>query len=118
MLRLSDDFFPFLPPAGGPGASSLFGLFAEHGPYRLNASLYPIKNEYSWANEYNVVYLDNPRQTGYSYSDAGTLCHDWTCYGADFDAFIRQFVAAYSLGANEVYVTGESYGGHYVGVTR
>ena len=41
---------------GGPGSSSLFGMWVEHGPYRLNASLYPVPNPYSWANEYNVSY--------------------------------------------------------------
>jgi vitellogenic carboxypeptidase-like protein len=61
-----------------------------------------------------VVYLDNPRGTGFSTADAGALCTDWTCYGADFDAFLRQFVAGFAMQENDVYVTGESYGGHYV----
>jgi carboxypeptidase C (cathepsin A) len=42
------------------------------------------------------------------------LCTEWTCYGADFDSFLRQFVSAFNLEANAVYITGESYGGHYV----
>lgn len=71
-------------------------------------------NPASWANEYNVVYLDNPRGTGFSTADAGALCTEWTCYGADFDAFLRQFVAGFAMQENDVYVTGESYGGHYV----
>jgi vitellogenic carboxypeptidase-like protein len=96
---------------GGPGASSLFGLFAEHGPYRLTANLTPVANPFTWANEYNVVYLDNPRGTGYSRVDAGALCTDWTCYGADFDAWIRQFQAAFGDTYGDVFITGESYGG-------
>ena len=97
---------------GGPGSSSLFGLFCEHGPYRLNASLYPIPAPYSWANEYNSVYLDNPRGTGYSYADI--LCTDWTCYGSDFDVWMRQFQTVFGSMYTSVVITGESYGGHYV----
>ena len=100
---------------GGPGSSSLFGMLVELGPFRVvTADLTPAFNPLSWAGEYNVVFVDNPRGTGYSFTDNGTLCEDWACYGEDFDAFLRQFVQAYGLGANDVYITGESYGGHYV----
>jgi vitellogenic carboxypeptidase-like protein len=100
---------------GGPGSSSLFGMLVELGPFRVTTSdLAPAFNPYSWAGEYNMVFLDNPRGTGYSFTDPGTLCETWQCYGADFDAFLRQFVQAYGFAANDVYITGESYGGHYV----
>jgi vitellogenic carboxypeptidase-like protein len=100
---------------GGPGSSSLFGMLVELGPYRVTTSdLQPAFNPDSWASEYSVVFVDNPRGTGYSFTDAGTLCTEWHCYGEDFDSFLRQFVQAYGLGANDVYITGESYGGHYV----
>jgi carboxypeptidase C (cathepsin A) len=95
------------------GASSLFACFTELGPYRLNSNLEPVTNPFSWNNEYNLVFLDNPRQTGYSYSDPGTLCTDWVCYGTDFDAFIRQFVSGFNLVDNQLYIFAESYGGHY-----
>ena len=100
---------------GGPGSSSLFGMLVELGPYLVTTpDLQPAFNPASWAGEYQVVFVDNPRGTGYSFTDAGTLCTSWECYGDDFDAFLRQFVQAYGLQANDVYVTGESYGGHYV----
>jgi len=100
---------------GGPGSSSLFGMLVELGPYRVTtADLQPTANAFSWANDYNVVFVDNPRGTGYSFTDPSTLCTDWICYGEDFDAFLRQFVQAYGFATNDVYVTGESYGGHYV----
>ena len=98
---------------GGPGSSSLFACFTEMGPYRLSAQLDPIANPFAWNNEYNLVFLDNPRQTGYSYSDVGTLCTEWTCYGNDFDAFIRQFVVGFELTSNQMYIFAESFGGHY-----
>ena len=95
---------------GGPGSSSLFGMFAENGPYRLSSPTEPVPNPFTWAQENHIVYLDNPRGTGYSYAAPGHLCTDWKCYGNDFDVWIRQFVAAYSLTANPMFITGESYG--------
>jgi len=99
---------------GGPGSSSLFGMFVEHGPYRLDAALAPHAFADTWAREYNVVYVDGPRGTGYSVAGPGQLCTTWECYAGDLDSFSRQFVAAFGLEANDFYMTGESYGGHYV----
>jgi len=99
---------------GGPGASSLFALFTEMGPYRLNASLFPVPNPQTWNTEFQMLFVDNPRGTGYSFSNNGTLCTEWLCYASDFDDMLRQFVDAFSLTTNEVFITGESYGGHYV----
>ncbi len=49
---------------GGPGGSSLFGLFTELGPYRLDASLNPVPNPGTWCTgTYACVFLDNPRNT-------------------------------------------------------
>ena len=103
-----------LPARARARASSLFGCFVESGPFALDAALAPVWRPASWAAHYNLVYLDNPRQTGFSYADAGALCTDWRCYAEDFDAWLVQFLAAFKFTANEVFITGESYGGHYV----
>jgi vitellogenic carboxypeptidase-like protein len=89
-------------------------MFVESGPFSLDAALNPHWRPTTWAAQYNMVYLDNPRQTGYSYADADALCTDWQCYAADFDAWLAQFIVAFSFQKNDVYITGESYGGHYV----
>ena len=86
----------------------------ESGPFSLDAALNPHWRSTTWASDYNMVYLDNPRETGYSYADAGALCTDWQCYAADFDAWLAQFIVAFGFQKNDVYITGESYGGHYV----
>ena len=54
---------------GGPGSSSLFGMWVESGPFSLDAALNPHWRSTTWASDYNMVYLDNPRETGYSYAD-------------------------------------------------
>ncbi|KAE8422247.1 Alpha/Beta hydrolase protein [Aspergillus pseudocaelatus] len=52
---------------GGPGASSMFGLFTENGPCHVNRNLTTRDNPWAWNKEYNVLYLDQPVQTGFSY---------------------------------------------------
>ena len=53
---------------GGPGSSSLLGLLAENGPCYVNYdSNSTYLNEWSWNNEVNMLYIDQPVQVGLSY---------------------------------------------------
>lgn len=52
---------------GGPGASSILGLFTENGPCHINGTIAPEPNPLSWNLDYNVLYVDQPVQTGFSY---------------------------------------------------
>ena len=53
---------------GGPGGSSLMGLLQENGPCFINSdSNSTILNPWSWNNEVNMLYLDQPAQVGFSY---------------------------------------------------
>ncbi|KAF7194192.1 Carboxypeptidase S1-like B [Pseudocercospora fuligena] len=53
---------------GGPGASSMLGLLVENGPCYVNSDSNSTRlSEWSWNNEVNMLYLDQPVQTGFSY---------------------------------------------------
>ncbi|KAF2747109.1 alpha/beta-hydrolase [Sporormia fimetaria CBS 119925] len=55
---------------GGPGSSSMLGLMREHGPCFVNDdSNSTTLNQWSWNNEVNMLYLDQPANVGLSYSD-------------------------------------------------
>jgi carboxypeptidase C (cathepsin A) len=53
---------------GGPGSSSMIGLLSENGPCNINVdSNSTTLNPYSWNNEVNMLYIDQPNQVGLSY---------------------------------------------------
>ena len=56
---------------GGPGCSSLIGLLAEHGPFRVDQkgeTLVP--NPMSWNLAANIFYVEQPAGVGFSYRHA------------------------------------------------
>lgn len=101
---------------GGPGASSLFGLFTENGPYDLIAADRVSARKYSWHLAANLIYIDNPVGTGFSFTDNDD------CYARNEDDVginlyraLSQFIKLFpELKNNRFYPTGESYAGKYV----
>lgn len=62
---------------GGPGSSSLLGLLVENGPCFINYdSNSTIPNEWSWNNDVNMLYLDQPVQVGLSYDSLQNVTVD------------------------------------------
>ncbi|KAJ0159702.1 Carboxypeptidase S1 -like protein B [Colletotrichum tanaceti] len=53
---------------GGPGSSSMPGLFNENGPCYINPDSKSTRpSEWSWNNKVNMLYIDQPVQVGFSY---------------------------------------------------
>lgn len=102
--------------SGGPGCSSMSGLFFENGPSSIGADIKPIRNDYSWNSNASVIFLDQPVGTGFSYSDVPV---DTTSAAAvDVYAFLNLFFTSfpqYNKGQG-FHITSESYGGHYAHV--
>ncbi|CAN1257732.1 Serine carboxypeptidase-like 45 [Linum perenne] len=103
---------------GGPGCSSLgAGAFTEHGPFQPNAAGVLINNDYSWNKEANMLYLESPAGVGFSYS-ANTsfynLVND-TITAKDNLVFLQQWLLKFpEYKTRDLFITGESYAGHYV----
>lgn len=101
---------------GGPGCSSLTGLFFELGPASIGKDLKPIPNPHSWNNNATVIFLDQPADTGYSYTDGGQVA-DTVTAGKDTYAFLKLFFQQFpEYATKDFHITGESYAGHYIPV--
>jgi len=101
---------------GGPGASSLFGLFVENGPIEAINSEKIIERNISWNAEYSILYIDNPVGTGFSFVDKDegyTRTQDDVA--RDLYSGLSQFFQIFTdYARSPFYVTGESYAGKYV----
>ncbi|KAF5290217.1 hypothetical protein FQA39_LY14771 [Lamprigera yunnana] len=100
---------------GGPGATSLFGLFVENGPFIVTPELKVKLRKYSWNHGHSVLYIDNPVGTGYSFTDIGGYSQNETAIGENlYEALLQFFQLFPELQRNPFYATGESYAGKYV----
>ncbi|XP_047172205.1 serine carboxypeptidase 1-like [Vigna umbellata] len=104
---------------GGPGCSSLgYGAMQELGPFRVNSDGRTLhKNEYAWHNVANVIFLESPAGVGFSYSNTSS---DYSNTGdkstaMDSYTFLVKWLHRFPhYKSRDLFITGESYAGHYV----
>ena len=111
---------------GGPGASSMFSLFHEIGPFELtkeeqskhkvHGKIKLSKRALSWNNKYSLLFIDNPVGAGFSYT---TSVDGYAKTEEDVAnhllTLLQQFYLVFpSLAKVSLYLTGESYAGHYI----
>ncbi|RCV12022.1 hypothetical protein SEVIR_2G244000v4 [Setaria viridis] len=103
---------------GGPGCSSLgFGAMEELGPFRVNPDGTLRRNKHSWNNLANVIFLESPAGVGFSFSRNAT---DYDTVGdrrtaEDTYVFLVKWLQRFpEYKGRDFYISGESYGGHYV----
>lgn len=95
---------------GGPGAASTgYGNFAELGP--LDTDLNP--RDYTWVKDANVMFIDNPVGTGFSYvTDSSKYTTDNRQIALDLVEMMRGFYKKLpEFKSVPLYITSESYGG-------
>ncbi|EOQ99452.1 hypothetical protein E3P92_02614 [Wallemia ichthyophaga] len=99
---------------GGPGCSSSTGLLTELGPCNIaNDGQSTTYNDYSWNNNANLLFLDQPINVGYSYSDSDNV-NTTPAAADDVYAFLQIFFKHYSSYAHLPFsIAAESYGGRY-----
>ncbi|KAL5725002.1 hypothetical protein ACHQM5_008199 [Ranunculus cassubicifolius] len=103
---------------GGPGCSSLgFGAFMEHGPFQPGENGLLVQNKYSWNLESNMLYVESPIGVGFSYSNTSSDYIQWTdaqTAGENLMFLIEWLKEFPKYKNSDIYLTGESYAGHYV----
>lgn len=104
---------------GGPGCSALSGLIYEIGPFTFNyeksTRFRPALklNDYSWTKVANIIFLDQPVGTGFSYANS------WESYNindnisvAESYEFLRKWLKLHpQFLSNPLYIAGDSYSG-------
>jgi len=99
---------------GGPGCSSELAIVFENGAFNITKDLTLESNPYSWNSVANVLYIDQPYGTGFSYSRGSTVRNE-TQMADDMYIFLTLWFQEWSQYANnDFFITGESFGGHYV----
>ena len=79
---------------GGPGCSSMDGAVMEVGPYRLDGENLRLVNG-SW-NEYaNLLFVDQPVGTGFSYADTDSYLHDLDQAADHMVIFLEKYFAIF-----------------------
>jgi len=108
---------------GGPGSSSMFGMFLENGPFTMEATKdggyklnYVDENGgQSWAYYYNVLFLDQPVDVGFSYTSDNSYPTNEDQVASQVWTALQYFVNLHPETKNlKWYYTGESYAGRYV----
>ncbi|KAI9277814.1 Alpha/Beta hydrolase protein [Sporodiniella umbellata] len=99
---------------GGPGCSSMMGLWMELGPCLVNSEGNgTVQNPYSWNTAANVIFLDQPVNVGYSYGKSNVQNTQESA--RDVYAFLQLFLDEYKqYSSNSFHISGESYAGHYL----
>lgn len=105
---------------GGPGCSGLSGLIFEIGPLAFNyTNLYEGDlpnlqlNPYSWTKVANIIFLDSPVGTGFSYSTTSKGYYSTTSLSTHrIYEFLRKWLIRHpEFLKNELYISGDSYSG-------
>ncbi|KAI9351803.1 serine carboxypeptidase-domain-containing protein [Zopfochytrium polystomum] len=100
---------------GGPGCSSLIGMFEENGPVLMQDDGTLKQNPYAWSTVANMLYVEQPVGVGYSVANGdaypSTEFEIANTFYSFLDNFYKIFPATKSFG---LYITGESYAGMYI----
>ncbi|KAL1918774.1 uncharacterized protein VTP21DRAFT_2796 [Calcarisporiella thermophila] len=129
---------------GGPGSSSMTGLFLENGPLWVDHNVLLHRRNSTWSRHYSMLFIDQPVGTGYSYlnKSLGSLNENFTtdykhaltddefgqpeyskegyvmnqeAVANDLLVFMDKFYELHpEQRSRPLYITGESYGGKYV----
>eukprot|EP01038_Epipyxis_sp_PR26KG_P004157 gene4157-5921_t len=113
---------------GGPGCTSMEGATTENGPLNLleikescsgstgkcDYTGQLSANAYAWNSHANVVYLDQPKNVGFSFG-YGSETKSSVEAAQQFLVFYQNWLVLFpEFVGRELIIAGESYGGHYI----
>lgn len=105
---------------GGPGSASQFSGFNYIGPLKVMGTgdnLHVERNQLGWNGLGHVLVVDQPLGVGFSYDKNNYITRTTEEAGRYFVNFLYNFFKTWNLTSETaVYLTGESYAGHYLPV--
>ncbi|KAF2672778.1 carboxypeptidase B-like-like protein [Microthyrium microscopicum] len=100
---------------GGPGCSSEDGALMEIGPYRVREGGKLAYNNGSWDEFANLLFVDNPVGTGFSYVDTDSYLTELEDMAKQFVAFLEKWFELFpDFSHDDIYFAGESYAGQHI----
>ncbi|KAK9476413.1 Alpha/Beta hydrolase protein [Lipomyces japonicus] len=100
---------------GGPGCSSMDGALMEVGPFKVKEGGELYENPGRWNEFANLLFVDNPLGTGFSFVDTDSYIHDLPEMATDFLIFLDKFFDIFpQYQSDDLYIAGESYAGMYI----
>ncbi|CAI5737592.1 unnamed protein product [Hyaloperonospora brassicae] len=109
---------------GGPGCSSMQGLFTGNSPFVLVNESTIGRNAHSWHQFANMLFVDQPVGTGMSYTSGNDYRSSEKDISADFYDFLVRFVQRHTeylsnavdgvKHSRAVYLFGESHAGRWI----
>jgi carboxypeptidase C (cathepsin A) len=101
---------------GGPGCAGVSNALVDNGPFDLQLNGTLLKNPYAWNNFADVIFIDQPMCVGFSFCQSVNQVPLYEKgIAADIYQFLKNFMNTYpNYKGRPFYVTGVSYGGHYV----
>jgi cathepsin A (carboxypeptidase C) len=90
----------------------MLAAFVEIGPCHTNGETTEI-NPFSWNVNANILFLDQPPNTGFSSSDEYFTSSAEV--GVDTSECVRLFARKFPQYSRNIHLFGSSYAGHYVG---
>ena len=108
---------------GGPGSSSLGGLFLENGPFKVQRTgagvddyVVGLAPDGSWADISDVVFVDQPVGTGFSYGDSyvNRMQEGADDFARFMEALLQMYPQYSKAKGGKIILSGESYAGKYL----
>ena len=99
---------------GGPGSSSLFGFFAENGPYEITPDGRLAARRYSWTERTSYLVIEQTTSVGLSVASPAPLRDEAQAMDQLWYALHAFFQRYPELRTCPLYLAGQSYAGKYL----
>ena len=99
---------------GGPGLSSMFSLFNEHGPLQLDGQDKLQPRQVHWNEQWHLLFVDQPLGVGFSEYGAAGPSHTLRDTTEQLYGFLQALLRTHpELQELDIYLAGDSFCGHY-----